>query len=89
MVYYKPRLRKYSALVHHKPYRGTSLTRKRTPLGSYRSPMPKVLGGSLGGGHFLMGEVPLYVPSDSSLVHSEPPLDSFLEHLELLLDYPS
>ena len=27
-------------------YRGTSLTRKRTPLGLYRRPMPKVLGGS-------------------------------------------
>ena len=28
------------------PLRGTSLTRKRTPLGLYRRPMPKVLGGS-------------------------------------------
>ena len=27
-------------------YRGTSLTRKRTPLGPYRRPMPRVLGGS-------------------------------------------
>ena len=26
--------------------RGTSLTRERTPLGPYRSPMPRVLGGS-------------------------------------------
>ena len=26
-------------------YRGTSLTRKRTPLGLYRRPMPRVLGG--------------------------------------------
>jgi len=26
-------------------YRGTSLTRKRTPLGHYRRPMPSVLGG--------------------------------------------
>ena len=25
-------------------YRGTSLTRKRTPLGSYRRPVPRVLG---------------------------------------------
>ena len=40
-------------------YRGTSLIRKRTPLGPYRRPMPKVLGGSQGGGRFLMGEVPL------------------------------
>ena len=30
----------------------------RTPLGPYRRPMPRVLGGSQGGGHFLMGEVP-------------------------------
>ena len=27
-------------------YRGTSLTRKRTPLGPYRSSMPRVLRGS-------------------------------------------
>jgi len=27
-------------------YRGTSLTRKRTPLGPSRRPMPRVLGGS-------------------------------------------
>jgi len=41
-------------------YRGTSRIRKRTPLGPYRRPMPRVVGGSLGGGRFLMGEVPLY-----------------------------
>ena len=41
-------------------YRGTSLTRKRTPLGPYREPMPRVLGGSLGGWSFLTGEVPLH-----------------------------
>ena len=29
-------------------------------LGSYRRPMSRVLGGSLGGGHFLMGQVHLY-----------------------------
>jgi hypothetical protein len=27
-------------------YMGTSLARKRTPLGSYRKPIPRVLGGS-------------------------------------------
>jgi len=27
-------------------YRGTSLTRKRNPLGPYRRPLPRVLGGS-------------------------------------------
>ena len=36
-------------------YRGTSLIRKRTPLGPYRRTMPRVLGESL-----LMGQVPLY-----------------------------
>ena len=41
-------------------YRRTSLTRKRTPLGPYRRPMTRVLGGSQGVGRFLMGEVPLY-----------------------------
>ena len=40
-------------------YRGTSLTRKRTPLRPYRTPMPRVLGGSKGGGRSLVGEVPL------------------------------
>ena len=32
-----------------------SLTRKRTPLGPYRRPMPRVLGRSLGGGRYLKG----------------------------------
>ena len=41
-------------------YRGTSLIRERAPLGPYRRPMLKVLGGSKVGGRFLMGEVPLY-----------------------------
>ena len=40
-------------------YRGASLIRQRTPLGPYRRPMPRVLGGSEGGGRFFMGEVPL------------------------------
>ena len=43
-------------------YRGTSLIRKRTPLGPYRRPIPRVLGGSKGGGRFLMSEPPLYPP---------------------------
>ena len=42
-------------------YRGTSLTRKRTSLEPYRRPMPRVLGGSWRGGHFLMGKVPLHI----------------------------
>ena len=40
-------------------YRGDSLIRKRPPPGLYRRPAPRVLGGSLGGGLFLMGEVSL------------------------------
>ena len=40
-------------------YWGTSLTRKRTPPGPYRRPIPSVQGGSCGGGRFLMGQVPL------------------------------
>ena len=39
-------MRKVSLL---QPYRGASLTRKRTPLGPYRRPMPRVLGESQGG----------------------------------------
>ena len=44
-------------------YRGTSLMRMRTPLGPYRRPMRRVLGGSYGGGRFLMGEAPLCRPN--------------------------
>ena len=40
-------------------YRGTLLIRKCLTLGPYRSPMPRVLGGSEGGGNCLMDEVPL------------------------------
>ena len=47
-------------------YRGTSFTGKRTSLGPYRRPMPRVLGGSWGGGRFLMGEVPLKVKTQQS-----------------------
>ena len=41
-------------------WRDTTLIRTVPPLGTYRRPMPRVLGGSKGGGRFLMGEVPLY-----------------------------
>jgi len=44
---------KVSLLRHD--YRGTSLTRKRPPLGPYRRPMPQDLGGSYGGGRFKRG----------------------------------
>jgi len=40
-------------------YRGTSLIRKRTPLGPYRRPVRRVLGKAQWGGRFLMGKVPL------------------------------
>jgi hypothetical protein len=40
-------------------YRGTSVIRKRTLLGPSRRPMRRVLGGSQGGGRFLMDEVSL------------------------------
>ena len=33
-------------VLHMDMYRGTSLTKKRTPLGTYRMPMPRVLWGS-------------------------------------------
>jgi len=57
--------------------RGASLTRKRTPLGPYRRPMPRVLGGSSGGSRFLMGEVPLYAEVDWILVvHTHAPIAS-------------
>ena len=35
--------------IWSKLYKGTSLTIKRTPLGPYRRPVPRVLGGFLGG----------------------------------------
>ena len=41
------------------PNRGTSLTRKCTPLGPYRRPIHGVIWWSWGGGLFIMGEVPL------------------------------
>ena len=40
-------------------HRVTSLARNRNPLGPYRGPLPRVLGGSRGVRRFLMGEVPL------------------------------
>ena len=38
-------------------YRGTSLISERTLRGPYLRPMTRVLGGSWGGGRFLMGEI--------------------------------
>ena len=45
-----------SAVCQH---RGTSLIRKHLPLGPCSSPMPRTLWWSLGGGCFLVSEVPL------------------------------
>ena len=42
-------------------YRGTSLIRKRLPVATYSRPVHSVIGGSYGGGRFLLSEVPLYV----------------------------
>ena len=56
-------MRSANCKTHHLPtwnYRGTSLTRKRSPLGPYRRPMPRALRWSWQGGLFLMSEVPLY-----------------------------
>jgi len=38
----------HNLYTKHEIYRVTSLTRKRTPLGPYRRPLPRVLGGSMG-----------------------------------------
>ena len=40
-------------------HRVTSLIGQRTPLGLYRGPVPRINGGSWGGGRFWGGEVPL------------------------------
>ena len=58
-------LRQSSTARPRDRYRGTSIIRKRPPLGPYCRPMPRVLGGSEGGGRFLMSEVPLYMTVDS------------------------
>ena len=47
-------------------YRGTLLIRNSALLGPYRRPMPRVLGGSWGGGRSRFGEVPLYGMSHES-----------------------
>ena len=44
-------LRQVAGLQVVYPYWGTSLIRKRTPLGPYRMPMPRILG-EFGGGAF-------------------------------------
>ena len=44
-------------------YLGTSLVRKHTPLGPFRRPMSRVIGGSWGSGRFLIGELPLHLGS--------------------------
>ena len=46
-------------------YRDTSLIRNQPPVGPYRRPTPRVLGGSWGDGRFLMGEVSLHTAAVS------------------------
>ena len=41
--------------------------KNRLPLGPYRRPMSRVLGGSKGGGRFLMSEVPQYIPNGTTV----------------------
>ena len=48
-------------------YRGTSLTRKRSPLGPYRGPMPRVLGGPGGVGFFIWARYPCTLRSTRAL----------------------
>ena len=71
-------LHEESRCVH---YRGTSLVRKCTPLGPYRRPMPRVLGGVLGGWAFsywrgtpVAGDAAtgLWGPCASSLLQGSP-----------------
>ena len=56
-------------LGHLRLYRGTSLVRKRSPLGPYCRPMPRDLWWSCGGVLFLMREVPLYSRWRERTVH--------------------
>jgi hypothetical protein len=49
-------------------YRDTSLLGKRTPVGPYLRPLPRVLRGCWWGGRFVMGELPLY----ARLTHTSP-----------------
>ena len=46
-------------------YRVTSPIRSRNPLGPYRRPMPRVRGGSYGGGCFLWARYPCTGPNAS------------------------
>ena len=67
-------------------YRGTSLLRKPTSLEPYRRHMPRVLGGSQGGGRFIMGEVTLNLkPGTYSPACSWMPFGIF--HQKKFIDY--
>ena len=59
--------------------RGTSLIRKRTPLGPYRRPVPGVLGGSQGGGIFLWARYPC-TPAPPPAVAPTPALAAVPNH---------
>ena len=51
------------------------MVKKTHPLGPYRRPMPRVLGGSWGDGRFHMGEAPLYM---TWIITSQDPLRGIL-----------
>ena len=59
-------LRQDSRAWPHAAYRGTSLTRKRIPLGLYNSPIPGAVWLSQEVGRFLLREVPLYCVDQTS-----------------------
>jgi hypothetical protein len=58
------------SLLGPKTWTKGSPTRKRPPLGPYRKPMPRVLGGSQGGWRFRMRDVPLYASRHSPTVRA-------------------
>ena len=52
--------RQITRRLERRALQGYLTYKKPRPLGPYSRTMPTVLGGSYGGGRFLMGEVPLY-----------------------------
>jgi hypothetical protein len=59
------------AYSHAEAVQGYLAHKNPPPLRTYRRPMPRVLGGSLGVGRFLIVEVPLY--SDTEAAVAPPP----------------
>ena len=63
-------------LVVQGSYRGTSLIRKRPPLGHYSGTVPRVVWWSLWGGLFFISEVPLYHCQRLPVVSSDLAIDA-------------